>query len=92
MYFNSFCSQYIFTKKILGEKGDEGYVGLPGVSGPQGHKGDTGYPGRHGESGDFGLQGDIGLDGKPGKLNYLFIKITIFNTSRQSLRKEHIAI
>lgn len=56
---------------VSGEKGDEGYVGSPGIEGPQGHKGDTGFSGRHGEVGDFGLQGDIGLDGAPGNSNLL---------------------
>lgn len=58
---------YIIIQNHIGEKGDEGYVGSPGIDGPVGQKGDVGFPGRRGENGDFGLQGEIGLDGRPGK-------------------------
>lgn len=66
------CAQLLhhcieFYTILIGEKGDEGYVGLTGIDGPQGQKGDIGFPGRRGETGDFGLQGEIGLDGRPGK-------------------------
>lgn len=56
----------LFNSNYIGEKGDEGYIGLQGITGPQGQKGDMGYPGRRGENGDFGLQGEIGNDGRPG--------------------------